>query len=431
MTASSPLRPIRASAPLLPAFLLTILAAGCLNFVQSSFKQTSTSPALRSAVARSAMPFRGKKNVVDVEEVETDENETESADVDATADVARNDTVEEDKTEENAKPRGTKVAIITGASTGIGLSTVEGMAKSGLYKTIVMAGRDAAKHEVAMAGLQKKLGEDVEFVFLPLELSSLQSVRDFVKEFQEMDLPLHTLILNAGVMMLPERKTTEDGYEYQFGVNHLSHFLLANLLLDDMAEVATASDPGRVIALSSAAHFFPSPLLKGKVNDLQSVRYTPVGAYGQSKLANLLFAYELDRRLAAKGVPITANAIHPGGVDTELGRYITGENSFLEKIQSFLPKNTFTKTPEEGAKTSVLLATSDFGKMSGRYWQNEKPAASVSFDLTSGMISEKNLPFQASVTSYDPKVWEQLWTESEKLVSLTSDEAPQVFKSEE
>jgi len=377
------------------------------------------------------MPFRGKKNVVDVEEVETDENETESADVDATADVARNDTVEEDKTEENAKPRGTKVAIITGASTGIGLSTVEGMAKSGLYKTIVMAGRDAAKHEVAMAGLQKKLGEDVEFVFLPLELSSLQSVRDFVKEFQEMDLPLHTLILNAGVMMLPERKTTEDGYEYQFGVNHLSHFLLANLLLDDMAEVATASDPGRVIALSSAAHFFPSPLLKGKVNDLQSVRYTPVGAYGQSKLANLLFAYELDRRLAAKGVPITANAIHPGGVDTELGRYITGENSFLEKIQSFLPKNTFTKTPEEGAKTSVLLATSDFGKMSGRYWQNEKPAASVSFDLTSGMISEKNLPFQASVTSYDPKVWEQLWTESEKLVSLTSDEAPQVFKSEE
>mmetsp|Transcript_9735 Transcript_9735/g.13817 ORF Transcript_9735/g.13817 Transcript_9735/m.13817 type:complete len:80 (-) Transcript_9735:10-249(-) len=79
----------------------------------------------------------------------------------------------------------------------------------------------------------------------------------------------------------------------------------------------------------------------------------------------------------------------------------------------------------------MRLATSDFGKMSGRYWQNEKPAASVSFDLTSGMISEKNLPFQASVTSYDPKVWEQLWTESEKLVSLTSDEAPQVFKSEE
>jgi len=431
MAVASRSRPIRASAPLLPALLLTILAAGCLNFVQSSFKQTAVSS---RAVARSAMPFGRKKNVVDVEEVDKDENDTESANVDAVADDAVNGTEEQAAKEQvENKPQGTKVAIITGASTGIGLATVEGMAKSGLYKTIVMAGRDAVKHEVAITGLQKKLGEDVELIFLPLELSSLQSVRDFVKEFKTMDLPLHTLILNAGVMMLPERKTTEDGYEYQFGVNHLSHFLLANLLLDDMAEVATASDPGRVISLSSAAHFFPSPLLKGKVNDLQSVRYTPVGAYGQSKLANLLFAYELDRRLAAKGVPITANAIHPGGVDTELSRYITGENSFLNRIQSVLPKfnGVFTKTPEEGAKTSVLLATSDFGKMSGRYWQNEKPAASVSFDLTSGMVSEKNLPFQASVTSYDPQVWEQLWTESEKLVSLTSDEVPRVFQVDE
>jgi len=392
-------------------------------------------------------PF-GRKKAVDVESVEKSENSSEADEaveaeaeaaeevVDAVAANASSEPAPEQK-EAPKKPRGTKVAVITGASTGIGLATVEAMAKSGIYRTIVMAGRDAAKHEAAIISLQRRLrssGEDVEFRHMPLELSSLDSVREFAEEFKASELPLHTLILNAGVMMLPERKVTKDGFEYQFGVNHLAHFLLTNLLLDNMAEVGTRADPARVISLSSAAHFFPSPLLKGSVKDLQSVRYSPVGAYGQSKLANLLFAYELDRRLAAKGVPVTANAVHPGGVDTELPRYITGENSFLDSLRNLAGsdfKFPFVKTPEDGAKTSVMLATTDFGKMSGRYWQDEKPAASVSFDVTAGMLPKGQLPFTPpSITSYDPAVWQKLWEESEKLVSLAPEEVPKALSDD-
>ncbi|CAJ1459913.1 unnamed protein product, partial [Effrenium voratum] len=175
-----------------------------------------------------------------------------------------------------SQPEG-KVAVITGASAGIGLSTVEGLARSGIYGTIVMAGRDSAKHQEAMESLREKLSRasgalarPVELRFLELDLASLASVRSFEAEFRQLKKPLHTLLLNAGVMALPERQQTADGYEYQFGVNHLGHFLLCNLLLDALHNSGGSSDPSRVIVLSSSAHQFPSKLLKGDLTDLQS-----------------------------------------------------------------------------------------------------------------------------------------------------------------
>ncbi|CAK0904365.1 unnamed protein product [Prorocentrum cordatum] len=220
-----------------------------------------------------------------------------------------------------------KVAIITGASTGVGLATAEGLARSGLYATIILAGRDADKHRRALDGLRGALGPGtgpVDLRHMSLELDSLESVRNFSTEFLKLRLPLHTLILNAGVMALPDRKLTADGFEYQFGVNHLGHFLLANLLLDSLVSSSSWSDPGRLISLSSSAHQMPSPLLQGDLGDLQSERYTAWSAYGQSKLANLLFVYELDRRCRRLGLPLAANAVHPGVVSTELARYIGG-----------------------------------------------------------------------------------------------------------
>ncbi|CAE8612013.1 unnamed protein product [Polarella glacialis] len=334
---------------------------------------------------------------------------------------------------ERGAPRKGKVALITGASTGIGLSTVEGLVGSGLYGTIIMAGRDAGKHQGAMEGMRQKfasLPAPVELRHLQLELDSLQSVRDFAARFLELKLPLHTLVLNAGVMAIPDRRMTKDGFEYQFGVNHLAHFLLANLVLDTMVAAGTPKDPSRVISLSSSAHQMPSPLLRGDLGDLQSQDYSAWGAYGQSKLANLLFAYELDRRCRDLGLPVSANAVHPGVVSTELARYLSGGAggglSLPPQLQNFAkPFLAYVlKTPEDGAKTSVRLATSSDGKLSGRYWQDSRPAASLDVDPTGDLPSAVSalLPFRPRLTSYDPEVWAQLWEESAALVGLKAEE---------
>lgn len=319
-----------------------------------------------------------------------------------------------------------KIGIVTGASTGIGLATVEGMARSGQYSVIILAGRNAEKHERAIKKLRSSTGLSipaVELKHMPLDLASLESARDFVAAFTGLRIPLHTLVLNAGVMALPTRRLTADGHEYQFGVNHLAHFLLANLLLDTLVASSSAADPGRVIALSSTAHKIASPLQSGDLRNLQQKEYSPWGAYGQSKLANLLFIYELDRRCRELGLPIAANAVHPGVVNTEL---FESDGAISGPLQTLVrgALSFAASTPEEGARTSVLLATTADGKLSGRYWQDERPAPSLDEDpagqlpLPAGLRAL--LPLPKARTSYDPKTWAELWNESERLVGLTA-----------
>lgn len=218
-----------------------------------------------------------------------------------------------------------KVALITGASTGIGKATVAELAQSGQYSTIFLAGHNESKTRRAVEDL-KAVSSKLEY--LPLELASLDSVQEAAKTFQDMQLPLHTLICNAAVMALPERKVTQDGYEFQFEVNYLSHFLLVNLLLPQLAAAGTPEDPARtfgalgemvklvnyrlpfyhpfpqfklgdteshrpwrIISVSSSAHFVRSPLAFGDTSGLNledsdgTYAYFPWTAYGQSKLA--------------------------------------------------------------------------------------------------------------------------------------------------
>jgi len=315
-----------------------------------------------------------------------------------------------------------KVAVVTGANTGIGKATAAGLARSGQYGLIFLAGHNEEKTKIAIDQLTRDLpkpangAEPVKFEFLPLELSSLDSVRSAAKAFQAKQLPLHTLVCNAAVMALPERKTTSDGYEFQFEVNYLSHFLLTNLLLPQLTASGTSDDPARVISVSSGAHFVRSPLAFGDVSDLNLAggegdahAYYPWTAYGQSKLAQVMFTYELTRRLGAQNTPVVANVLDPGFVDTELQRYLPA--------QAPAPAMKFiAKTAEAGASTPVLLATTDAGRTKGGFWIDGKEARSLGRGSSPFPLNPE-LAVPGS-TSYDESAWKALWAESAKLAGL-------------
>lgn len=202
-----------------------------------------------------------------------------------------------------------KVVIITGCNTGIGKQTALELARRG--GKIYMACRDPIKCEDARLEIIEKTKNENIFN-RTLDLNSLESVRTFANNFLNEESKLDILINNAGVMATP-KTLTKDGYEMQLGVNHLGHFLLTNLLLDTLKKSA----PSRIVVVSSAIYIF------GSINkvDLNSEKmYSKVGAYSQSKLANILFTKELAKRL--EGTNVTVNCCHPGVVKTELGRHL-------------------------------------------------------------------------------------------------------------
>lgn len=274
-----------------------------------------------------------------------------------------------------------KTVLITGANTGIGLVAAKELASRGGFD-IVLGCRDAAKARAALAAVRAAAAPGTS-VSLPnndsalLDLSSLQSVKDFSAAVLDSGRPLNVLLNNAGVMALPTREETADGFEYQLGVNHLGHaaltWRLLPLLLDTAVEDGrgTEKEAVRVVTVASSAHQF-GKICFADLNFRESP-YSAWGAYGQSKLANVLFAYELARRTAGSSpgsTRFTSNALHPGVVKTELARYLFGElfcfisfvlvffapeflgkkekNAFsLSPPLSFfhLPTNTQTRTP--------------------------------------------------------------------------------------
>lgn len=265
-----------------------------------------------------------------------------------------------------------KVVIVTGANTGIGRETALDLAKRGAK--VYLACRDLTKAEATKVDIVQQAGNENVFV-MKLDLTSLESVRQFVTDFKKCETRLHILINNAGVMAIDGRQMTKDGLEMQIGTNHFGHFLLTILLLDTLKESA----PARIINVSSGAHKFGAM----NRNDLQSEKcYSKWSAYCQSKLANVLFTRELSNRLV--GTNVTANSLHPGAVRTELARNWTMMQYVLSAFQSF------TKTPKSGAQTSIMLAVDpDLEGVTGKYFADcaiEKESKAAQSDETAAWL---------------------------------------------
>lgn len=237
------------------------------------------------------------------------------------------------------KPEG--IAIVTGANTGLGFETAKVLAEKEF--TVILACRNIQKALKAQTEIQHGYPE-AKLEIIELDLNSLKSVESFAKSFLSKYNRLDVLINNAGIMIPPFQKT-EDGFESQFGVNHLAHFALTAHLI----EVLKSTDNSRVVALSSIAH-------KSASIDLDNLNaeknYSKFGAYGQSKLACLLFAKELNRKLEKAGNNSIAVAAHPGVSNTELMRFMPGWLSILMKPLGAL----MAHKPEEGAKPSLYAA---------------------------------------------------------------------------
>eukprot|EP00735_Rhodelphis_limneticus_P011476 TRINITY_DN4572_c0_g1::TRINITY_DN4572_c0_g1_i1::g.23213::m.23213 TRINITY_DN4572_c0_g1::TRINITY_DN4572_c0_g1_i1::g.23213 ORF type:complete len:360 (-),score=73.54,sp/A2RVM0/TIC32_ARATH/46.30/7e-81,adh_short/PF00106.20/1.9e-19,KR/PF08659.5/1.6e-07,adh_short_C2/PF13561.1/0.00021,Epimerase/PF01370.16/0.0016 TRINITY_DN4572_c0_g1_i1:124-1155(-) len=237
-----------------------------------------------------------------------------------------------------------KVAIVTGANSGIGLETSRVLAKMGC--TVVLACRSMERGEEAVKEIRmRNPNAEMTMHVLELDLGSFDSVRAFAKKFLAMGLPLHFLVNNAGIMACP-LAYTKDGHESQFGTNHLGHFLLTNLLLPKLKESA----PSRIIMLSSTAHVMAYPMGGIRFDDLKGEKmYLPWLAYGQSKLANLIHARALNKLLSHENSGVTAVSVHPGAIQTNLVRYLSPAERMGMKLVSALLKSV-----EAGAATSMF-----------------------------------------------------------------------------
>ncbi|XP_052133752.1 short-chain dehydrogenase TIC 32, chloroplastic-like isoform X1 [Oryza glaberrima] len=283
------------------------------------------------------------------------------------------------------------VAVITGASSGIGLETARVMALRGVR--VVMAVRNVAAGHRASEAIRAEIpGAGIHV--LEMDLSSMDSVRRFATEFEALNLPLNILINNAGIMT---RNCTRsmDGLELQFATNHIGHFLLTNLLLENMKRTSSETGvEGRIVNVSSSAHFvtYPKGICFDKVKEPS--RFISLIAYGQSKLANILHSTELSRVLKEDGVNISANAVHPGVVTTNLFRHRTIINALVKSIGRFIHK-----TVEQGAATTCYVALhSQVTGISGKYFSN------CNLDTPSSQASNAELA-------------NKLWEFSSKIVS--------------
>ena len=276
---------------------------------------------------------------------------------------------------------GGKVALVTGGTSGIGKATA--MALAAMGADVVVVGRDRERGERAAEEIRAQTGGRVDLALA--DLSSQAEVRNLAEEFRRRYDRLDVLVNNAGLVQ-STRTETVDGLESTFATNHLAPFLLTNLLLD----VLKGSAPSRIVTVSSEAERW------GNIDfdDLQSKkRYRGFPVYGMTKLANIMFTYELAERLEGTGV--TATCMHPGAVNTRFGTNNTGPMTILFRL--FKP---LMRTPEQGADTVIWLASSpEVEGVSGRYYVDRKP------------VEPKKI-------ANDPDARRRLWKESERLTGL-------------
>jgi NAD(P)-dependent dehydrogenase (short-subunit alcohol dehydrogenase family) len=299
-----------------------------------------------------------------------------------------------------------KRIFVTGVSAGLGVETARALAAHGAR--VVGAARDLGKAEVATARVRDAAAAaGGSFDMVALDLANLKSVRTCADALLARGEPFDVVIANAGVMATPFGHTA-DGFETQFGTNHLGHFVLVNRI----APLIRAG--GRLVNLSSAGHRFANVDLEDP--NFERTPYDPFVAYGRSKTANILFAVAFDRRHRARG--IRAAAVHPGGIHTELGRHLDSSHAqtMVEQINKQLAaegKPPYQwKTIPQGAATSVwtaVVAAAD--EVGGRYCENCHVGRVVADNVTISVVSE-------GVRGYalDPNNAEALWSKSEQLV---------------
>ena len=287
-------------------------------------------------------------------------------------------TITEDLTSEIMKG---KICMITGANSGIGKATAIGLAKMGA--TIVMVCRNKDRGEKALEDIKKECNNGIVDL-LVADLSTQKAIHQLVKDFKERYQFLHVLINNAGIN-LSKRVLTENGIETTLAVNYLAQFLLSNLLLD----ILQASSPARIVNVASS--------VLAKNIDFENLNgekhYRQLNAYGQSKLAVILFTYELSRRIEGTGV--TVNCLHPGYVKTNMIK------NFRKFVKYFYPLiGLFMKKPKKGAKTSIYLASSsEVEGVSGKYFKKRKEVESMK-------------------AVYDEEIAKRLWDVSIALTNL-------------
>lgn len=291
-------------------------------------------------------------------------------------------------TAENIPDQGGRIAIVTGANSGIGYETARALAGKGA--TVILACRNEEKGKTAAHQI---LSEEPSGAaeFIALDLADLESVHRFAETYAGKHDRLDLLINNAGVMQIPQRRTTPQGFEMQFATNHLGHFALTGLLMD----LILCAPASRVVMVSSSVH------RGGTINfdDLQSQQsYSPTGAYMQSKLANLLFTYELARRLQAAGADTIAAASHPGWTATNLQQH-------SRLVQMFNP--LVAQPPAMGTLPTLYAATSE-NVANGDYYG------------PGGFLEVRGYPkkVQSNGRSHDQAVAGRLWDVSEELTGV-------------
>ena len=284
-----------------------------------------------------------------------------------------------------------RVAVITGANTGLGYETAAALAAHGAHVVLAVRNLDKGKDAISRITSQSP---QADVALQELDLTSLESIRAAADQLRSEHDRIDLLINNAGVMWTP-KSTTKDGFELQFGTNHLGHFAFTGLLLDRLLPVAGA----RIVTVSSVGHRIRADI---HFDDLQwERRYSRVGAYGQAKLANLLFTYELQRRLAPRGTTI-AVAAHPGGSRTELTRNLP---ALLARVTPVI--EPLFQGADMGALPTLRAAT-DPGVLGGQYFGPD------------GFGEQRGYPkvVTSSDKSHDVGVQRRLWAVSEELTGV-------------
>lgn len=277
-----------------------------------------------------------------------------------------------------------KICLVTGATNGIGKATAQALAQMGA--TVVIVGRNPAKCAAVVDEIKQVSGSNTVEALVG-DLSIMADVRQVADQFRAKYQKLHVLVNNAGGAFM-NRQITSEGFEQTFALNYLNYFVLTNMLLD----MLKASAPARIVNVSSDSH----KAAQLDFDDLQSAKgnYRLV-AYGRSKLADVVFSYELARRLSGTGV--TVNVLHPGLVRTG---FASNMGAIPAAIIGFIMRFV-ALTPEQGAQTSVYLATSpDVENETGKYW-------------------EKSKAVPAGRAAYDQPTWTRLWDVSAKMVAVT------------